>query len=258
MILRRLGNKKKLAQIIKPFIPPHDVYTEPFFGAGGMYFNKPLASHNFLNDIDNDVYNLWYCYFYRKEELLEAVKITPLSTSIFKHFMKCTPKDEIEKALRFLYLSNFSLYGKMDTMKLGLHNDKDILMKNFHTLHSSESVRFTNYDFRKFFSSIEWKRKDDSLTRIFVYCDPPYVGTTDNYSDSFTEQDTIGLFDILEEMNMKYKNFYYMVSEFKSDFIIDQADKRCLHYAEIGERRSLNNRSTEIIITNYETERSLF
>ena len=252
MILRRLGNKKKLAQIIKPFIPPHDVYAEPFFGAGGIYFNKPLATHNFLNDIDNDVYNLWYCYFYRKEELLEAVKITPLSTSIFKHFKTCTPKDEIEKALRFLYLSNFSLYGTMDTMRLGLNNDKDGLLKNFHTLHSSESVKFTNYDFRKFFSSIEWKKKKDRSTRIFVYCDPPYVGTTDNYSDSFTEQDTLG------QMNMKYKNFYYIVSEFKSDFIIDQAERRCLYYTEIGERQSLKNRNTEIIITNYETERSLF
>ena len=252
-----MGNKSKLAPIIISHMKPHDVYAEPFFGAGGLYFNKPIAKHNFLNDLDDDVYNLWQCYFYRKAELLEAVKVTPLSMSVFKHFMKCTPKDEIEKALRFLYLSNFSLYGKMITFRIGTHNCKEVLIKNFHSQHSTESVKFTCIDFRKFFSSVEWNKKDDD-NRIMVYCDPPYAGTADNYSHSFTERDTIDLLDILHKTQKHYKNFYYMVSEFKSDFILYEAGKRGLHVTEVGERQSLKSRNTEIILTNYRTEKGLF
>lgn len=51
MILRRLGNKKKIAQEIIQYFPPHKIYIEPFFGAGGMFFNKPKAKQRGLNVI---------------------------------------------------------------------------------------------------------------------------------------------------------------------------------------------------------------
>ncbi|HBZ37548.1 MAG TPA: restriction endonuclease subunit M, partial [Balneola sp.] len=41
MILTRLGNKRALADKIIPFFPKHELYIEPFFGAGGMFFSKP-------------------------------------------------------------------------------------------------------------------------------------------------------------------------------------------------------------------------
>lgn len=59
MILRRLGNKKKIAHKIIQYFPPHKIYIEPFFGAGGMFFNKPKVKYNFLNDLDSDVFNLF-------------------------------------------------------------------------------------------------------------------------------------------------------------------------------------------------------
>lgn len=45
MILRRLGNKKSIAHKIIPYFPEHKIYIEPFFGSGGMFFNKPHLSH---------------------------------------------------------------------------------------------------------------------------------------------------------------------------------------------------------------------
>ena len=41
-----------------------------FFGAGGLYFNKPLAKYNILNDADNDVFNLWDCVENRNDEII--------------------------------------------------------------------------------------------------------------------------------------------------------------------------------------------
>lgn len=255
MILRRLGNKKKLAPIINQYFPPHNIYVEPFFGAGGMYFNKPLSDHNFLNDIDNNVYNLWNCYFYKKEEFLEAVKITPFCMGIFKHFKLYEPKDEIEKALRFLYLSNFSLYGMMSTIKINNTFDKQILINNFHSLHTSENVKFSNLDFRKFFKSIAYEA-NNRHNKIMVYSDPPYINTGNNYSNTFKEQDLIDLLNILYEEQNKHKYFYYMVSSFQSPFIMSLAKERNLYVTEILERRNLiKDRQTEIIMTNYPIEK---
>ena len=59
MILRRLGNKTKIAKEIQKYFPTHSIYVEPFFGAGGMFFNKPKVKFNIVNDMDSDVFNLF-------------------------------------------------------------------------------------------------------------------------------------------------------------------------------------------------------
>ena len=69
MILRRLGNKSKLAVKIQQYFPKHKLYIEPFFGAGGMFFHKPKAKYNILNDLDSDVFNLFQVVTLRKNEL---------------------------------------------------------------------------------------------------------------------------------------------------------------------------------------------
>ena len=58
-MLNRIGSKKVLASDYLALFPKHRIYIAPFFGAGGVFFQKPLSNHNFLNDIDEDVYNLF-------------------------------------------------------------------------------------------------------------------------------------------------------------------------------------------------------
>lgn len=59
MVLQRQGNKKALFKKIEKYIPKHEIYIEPFFGAGGIFFLKERAKYNFLNDLDNEVFNLF-------------------------------------------------------------------------------------------------------------------------------------------------------------------------------------------------------
>jgi len=68
MILTRLGNKRAIAGKIQAYFPPHEIYIEPFFGAGGMFFYKPLAKYNFLNDLDSDVFNLFLVIIRQRSE----------------------------------------------------------------------------------------------------------------------------------------------------------------------------------------------
>ena len=69
MILRRLGNKQAIAQDIIKYFPAHKIYVEPFFGAGGMFFQKPKAKFNMVNDIDKDVFCLFTTILNEKEQL---------------------------------------------------------------------------------------------------------------------------------------------------------------------------------------------
>jgi DNA adenine methylase len=257
MILRRVGSKKRLAkQIIDKFVP-HQVYIESFFGAGGVFFEKPLANHNFVNDIDDDVFNLWFCYTKRYDELYQAILTMPKSESLFKYWLKNTETDPILKALRFLMLSNFSLYGTNDTFRKDNRNEKEILLKHFiEAKYMLNGTSISNCDFRKFFQSISWSNLTD--VTVMCYNDPPYLGTGNTYSHSFTEQDSIDLFDINCNLAKQYPKYFFAYSEFDHPFILDQAKQRNLNVIELGERQNIKNRRTEILVTNYKIQQSLF
>lgn len=263
MFLRRLGNKTKLAKKIIQTFPFHNVYIEPFFGAGGLFFNKPLVNHNFLNDIDDDVFNLWVCFTKRFNELYEAIQSLPQSESIFNYWLENKETEPIQKAVRFIFLSNFSLYGVSNTFYKGTVNAKEVLISNFiNAKYMLKNTNISNCDFRKLYSGISIKSEmngDRNSFTVLSYNDPPYLGTNDNYSHSFTEQDSIDLFDINCNLAKQYPaKYFFAISEFNHPFILEQAKERNLNVIEIGERRTMKNRNTEILVCNYEVELGLF
>lgn len=248
MILRRLGNKKKLAKQIQSYFPPHKIYIEPFFGAGGMFFNKPKAKYNIVNDLDSDVFNLFQVVMNQKEELKEAFYLMPIHSDLLEYWKGNKETEPIRKALRFLFLSNFTLMGMGEAMRgSSTEESKENIQKALsETFEAMQFVKFFNSDFRELFKTISFRRQSE-IDGVVIYCDPPYIGTTDNYSNSFTEQDSIDLFNCLEATGCKWA-----MSEFNNPFILEQAEQRGLNVHIIGERQNLKNRRTEILITNYE------
>lgn len=250
MILRRLGNKSKIAVEIQKYFPPHKIYIEPFFGAGGMFFNKPKAKYNIVNDLDSDVFNLFMVVMNQKEELEKAFYMMPIHSDLLNYWKKNEETEPIKKALRFLFLSNISFMGAGSSIKFGTENPKNTIYNNLDkTFELVNDVQFLNCDFRSVFSKIQIREIEDT----FIYCDPPYQNTDDNYSNSFTEQDSIDLFNTLQETGCKFA-----MSEFDHPFILDQAKQRNLNVHIIGERQNLKNRRTEILVTNYRKESNLF
>jgi DNA adenine methylase len=262
MILRRLGNKSELSSSIIKHFPKHKYFVDVFFGAGGIFFNKPKSDYNILNDIDSDVTNLFLVVLNQKDELEKSFYEMPIHSDLVKYWYSKIEDEPIKKALRFLLLSNFTLLGTGTSVRhmvsFGAGGVKDFKNKFKEKLDITFSMlygcNFTNFDFRKFLNSLSFStdgRNDESKT--FIYADPPYLGTTDNYSHSFIEQDSIDLFDCLQKTKCKFA-----ISEFDNTFILEQAKQRNLNVIQIGERQNIKNRRTEILVTNYETEKSLF
>lgn len=255
MILRRLGNKSSIAKDIIKHFPQHKIYVEPFFGSGGMFFNKPKAKHNILNDLDNDVFNLFEIMKYTPELLLDKLEKTPYSDAVFNDWKTNLETDNLWKAVRFIYLSNFGFLGKPNNLKIDSRTHKKQALINYEKtilFLKDCSCVFTNSDFRRAIKQISLS-ENNTQEKTFIYCDPPYLGTDDNYSHSFKESDSLDLFDTLQATGCKFA-----MSEFDNDYILSQAKKRCLNVVYIGERRNLKKSRTEILITNYEKQKSLF
>lgn len=252
MILRRLGNKSKIAADIQKHFPQHKIYIEPFFGAGGMYFNKPKVKYNFLNDIDNDVFNVFNCVTNNLKELTDLIELMPLHEGLMKHWQQNEETEPLKKAIRFIFLSNYTLYGKGNSLRIGSNNSKSILLDNIQACNKLIfDAHFANTDFRRFLKMYSFK--EDEQSTAFIYADPPYLETENNYSNSFTETDSKDLFDCLQETKCKWA-----MSEFNNPFILNQAKERKLNVITIGERTNIKNKRTEILITNYNEQKTLF
>jgi DNA adenine methylase len=255
MILRRLGNKQKIAKELQKYFPVHKTYIEPFFGAGGMFFNKQKSKYNILNDLDSDVFNLFNVVMNQKEELEKAFYIMPIHSDLLEYWKINKETEPIKKALRFLFLSNYTLMGTGTSMRgSSTEESKQNIENNIDKVHKHlEYSKLFNYDFVDLFKTISFRRQSE-IDGAFIYADPPYLNTNDNYSNSFDEDKSILLFDTLEKTGCKFA-----MSEFDNPFILEQADKRNLNVIIIGERNNLKNRRTEILVTNYSnSQQSLF
>jgi len=254
MVLNRLGNKSRIAQDIIKHFPPHRTYIDMFFGAGGIFFNKPLADYNFCNDLDNDVFNLWTVFQSDKDELFRQLELMPVHETLLKHWNNNQEDDPIQKAVRFLKLSNFGYMGKPETLRFGQtygNPKRSIMSKVESSFKFLAYAQFMCQDFREVLSKIQFRgNKQDA----FIYADPPYLSTTNNYSQGFEEKDTIDLFKVLVNSGI-----CFALSEFDNPVVLQLASKYGLNIINVGERANMKNRRLEILVTNYKNrQRSLF
>lgn len=246
MILTRQGNKRSIADKIIPFFPKHDYYVEPFFGAGGMFFSKDKAKYNLLNDSDNEVANLYFVIQNYPTELYNAIDNLFVHQTVFNWWLKYEEETEVMKAVRFLMLSNFSLYGSMTTFRFYINsNTKTQILERIEQVREGlKSCQFTCLDFRKILPSGIRKVNTD---KTFVYCDPPYQQTKAKSYRGFSEQDFVELIELLISCDVKFA-----ISEFDSDVVLRNAEKYNLNIHYICERRNVLNRRTEVLLTNYQ------
>lgn len=252
-MLRRIGSKKKLMPIISQYFPADiTTFIDLFFGTGAASFymlKQKRCQHVFANDKENDIFNLFMMIKTRQEELLEAVTMMPVHESLFQHWKTNEEKDPLWQAVRFLLVSNFGYLGKPDMLHFRKTNSKKILLQHIqHIFCTLLDTQFLCEDFREVLAKISWKEERD-YQRAFIYADPPYLNRTTNYQDSFTEADSQDLFNVLVNSGLRFA-----LSEFAHPFILEQAEARGLYMTDIGERQTLKNRRTEILITNYPPE----
>lgn len=258
MILNRVGNKQLIAKEIIKYFPEHEIYVEVFFGAGGIFFNKELAKKSFLNDLDDEVFNLYQVVLNHKEEFRSQWDNLLLHGSLFEYWKKNKEEDPIRKAVRFIFLSNFSFIGNMACFKLNINTsfyDKEKILNLLdETYNKLKKCYFHNKDIVKFLNSlcfISNREKEKTL----IYLDPPYINTDNNYKqDKFTKDKFIEMLETIINMNVKFA-----ISEFNNQFVIDECKLRGLNIISVCNRLNNQNKTNveELLITNYDIKQNL-
>ncbi len=253
MVLTRLGNKRRMKNDLVRYFPKHKMRIELFFGAGGSFFHLPAAKYSIVNDLDDDVTNLYLVIQNDLERLRSEIKIVPISEKLLHHWKNKKEVDPVKKAVRFLFLSNFTYMGKGDTLRFGLDNAKDSILNNLTTTFDKlKNVKIMSRDFREVLSAISFSKGLNDKEQCFVYLDPVYLDTEHYYKvPKWTESDTIDCLDIMINCGIKSA-----MSEFDHPFVIAEAANRGLNIIYLRERANIKNRRTEILITNYQIEQT--
>lgn len=244
MVLSRLGNKRRIAHRILPHILPHTYWLEPFFGAGGLFFAKERAKRNIVNDRDGEVFNLFCVVQDRHGDLEEAWASMPLHEDLWRRWKKEAPTDPVWRAVRFLFQSNFGFLGKPQTLRWNNKEAKRLLQQRIGaTRELLYDVEFTNVDFRQFLRRIPLSKAERA--NAFVYADPPYLDTSNNYGEAaaWAYQDTADLFAELVDSGLRCA-----MSEFDHPQVLELARRHGMHTIRIGERHNLRNRRMEVLL----------
>ncbi|MDF2573040.1 MAG: methyltransferase [Sporomusa sp.] len=102
-VLRWPGSKWRLSDWIVSRIPPHEVYVEPFFGSGAIFFSKKPSETETINDLDGNVVNLFKTIRENSLELAALIEMTPWSRAEYNYVRDNEPTgDPLEDARRFL------------------------------------------------------------------------------------------------------------------------------------------------------------
>lgn len=255
MLLTRLGNKKRISGKLNSYFPTHKMRIELFFGAGGSFFHLPAPKYSILNDLDDDVFNLYQVIQKDRQSLIDQVMILPINESLMKFWLSNQEVDPILKAVRFLLLSNFTYLGKGNTIRLGLGNEKTNLIKKIEpTFLKLKDCKISNRDFRDVINRISFQENVIKRSEAFCYLDPIYLGTSHCYKvPKWTSDDTEDCFKIMDNEGIPAA-----MSEFDHEQVLDFASDYKMNVIYLGERRNIKSRKNEILITNYKIDQGTF
>ena len=120
-IIPWIGGKRRLADILIPRFPAHSCYVEVFAGGAALYFLRPPADVEVINDINGDVINLYRVVKNHLEEFVRQFKYALSSRQVFK-WLQDTPSEtltDIQRAARFFYLQQHAFGGKVQGQNWG-------------------------------------------------------------------------------------------------------------------------------------------
>lgn len=178
-IIPWMGGKRRLAAHIIPRFPRHKCYVEVFAGGAALFFQRPPADVEVLNDINGELVNLYRVVQHHLEEFVRQFKWALTSREVFKWLQDTRPETltDIQRAARFYYLQHNCFGGKVEGQTFGVATTAPPglnLLRLEETL-SAAHLRLSS----AFIERLDWRacieRYDRPHTLFFL--DPPYWQT---------------------------------------------------------------------------------
>lgn len=257
--IKWVGGKSKMIKILLPLLPHHRGYVEVFGGAGWLLFAKEPSKWEVLNDLDNNLMNLWEVIKSNKDEFINSFNNVLISRKTFNEYKEIYKnknyKNKVHQAHILYYLLKAGVGASLpdgggcgfgiakDRSRLRLGDIEDDISKAHERLISTIIENRNFVDVIKSFDSKE----------TFFYLDPPYRNTArSSYPvGDFSDGDYEKLRKICSEIEGKFlltiNDDDFIRCLFKDFRIIDNEA-----YYGISKQSETRRTFKELIITNYD------
>jgi DNA adenine methylase len=184
-IIPWMGGKRRLADLIIPRFPAHKCYVEVFAGGAALYFLRPPAEVEVINDINGELVNLYRVVKHHLEEFVRQFKWALSSREVFKWLQDTPPETltDVQRAARFYYLQHQCFGGKVQGQTWGTATTAPpVNLLRIEEQLSAAHLRLSS----TYVERLHWRECLDRYDRphTFFYMDPPYW-QTEGYGVAF-------------------------------------------------------------------------
>ncbi len=257
------GGKYSHLDWLLPLLPSSHHFCEPFGGSAAILLNRDPSPIETYNDIDGEVVNFFKVLRKQKNELIEAIGLTPFSREEFTKACELEENlTELERARRFYVrarqvrtgLAQKASPGRWancrDTSRAGMSGAVSRWLGGVDALPDIASrllrVQIENRP------ATEVIALYDSPNTLF-YCDPPYVhatrGDRNAYANEMTDADHRALASVLNNVKGKVA-----ISNYDCE-LMEELYPRPKWIKTIGPLKTIHSTKdsrTEVLWTNYE------
>ena len=186
-LLRYPGSKQRIAPWIISQMPKHHSYLEPYAGGLAVLINKEPSRIETVNDLDDDVVNLFRVIQNAgtREELIRLIVYTPYARTEYDNAFPEYPEQltDIERAKNFLIRSGMGhgfrvcekcgwkkdVYGREAAYAVRYWNDLPAVITNV-----AQRLKMVQIEHKPAVELIKAFNHDN----VLIYADPPYVLST--------------------------------------------------------------------------------
>ena len=215
----------------------------------GAFFAKKKAEHNWLNDIDEELINV-YATLRDKPELLAALLGSKgVSPSVYRCILYSKPRTEVARAAKWLYIALTS-YPQTLNLKQNLHKFNESAHIDLSSAtYKLRDVRLTSMDFENVIN--------DAPNGAFLFIDPPYSIRNsklkrNTYLHKFSGRDHLRLARALRDRckEIKFMLFYKENSYVERLFSFDASVSKRMLVSQIV-RQTMKGRKPVAIRESY-------
>lgn len=187
------GSKNKIAVQLCAELPPHNCWVEAFCGSAALTLRKAPAQIEIINDIDNEIVNLFKQLRENHVALCNAIELTPYAEGeLISARQPAENLSDLERARRFLVQSMMAINGLFGAERGGFsysdsytRNGHDARVNRWNNLPDRlksvverlKKVRVENKD------ALKLIKRYINRPATLLYLDPPYLGDrTNGYS----------------------------------------------------------------------------
>lgn len=265
--IRYAGGKFYARKLIAEHIPPHTHYCEPFAGGSSIFFHKPKAPENVLNDLDEELMNVYRFIRDNPKQLIDFLAGKPAEKKLHKYYKNVfKPENDLERAGRWYFLNRISYSGIMNMQNCywGYGDKYSMRPENWprnirRTSKKLQGVELLCQDFEDVI--------DNAPDGALLFVDPPYFNADQDkfYTCIFSKEDHYRLRETLQRNNDRLKFFLTYdnspetremydwaieIHDREWNYCINRTDDQKNHVKRKGERY----KGKEVFILNYSSE----